>query len=155
MTPGRSRAGGQRQTLVLMIGLAFLGVAPAVSAAGDGSVSSHVHVSPLLVSLDLSATRAQAGQAVQAKATVSNIGTTLVKGVTVELRFDAAGLRVSKATEKVAQIKAGKNAVVSWSICGRLPGIYVLLARVTFDGASIDSPARLLTITPGGKKPCP
>ncbi len=54
----------------------------------------------------------------------------------------------------MAQIKAGKNAVVSWSVCGRLPGTYVLLARVTLDGASIDSPARLLTITPGGKKPC-
>jgi hypothetical protein len=154
MTSGRSPAGGRRRILVLLIGMVLLGTAPAVSAAGGGSISSQVHAFALLVSLDLSAASATVGQTVQARATVSNVGKTLVKKVTVELRFDPVGLRIGKATIDIAQIKPGKSAVVSWSVCGRVVGTYVLLARVTLDGTSIDSPARLLTITSGGKKTC-
>ena len=141
--------------LVVLIGVVLLGTAPAASAAGGGSIGGHVRPFQLLVSLDMSATRAQIGQVVQAHASVSNPGKTVVKKVTVELRFDPVGLRVPKALTVVAQIKAGSSATTSWSVCGRVVGVYVLLARVTLDGTSVDSAARVLTITSGGKKACP
>jgi hypothetical protein len=145
---------GRRRAIGALVGLVLLGSAPTASAAGGGTISSHVRASPLLVVLDLSATGTQVGQPVKAQATVSNLSKSLVKKVTVEMRFDPVGLRINKATTEIAQIKPGKSTSVSWSVCGQLPGTYVLLARVTLDGVSIDSSARLLTVAAGGKKTC-
>jgi hypothetical protein len=37
-------------------------------------------------------------------------------------------------------------------ICGQKPGTYIVLARATLAGNSVDSPARLLTITAGKER---
>jgi hypothetical protein len=154
VTSRRSVTRSPRRAIVALFGLVLLGGAPTALAADGGSISFHMRASPLLIALDLPAA-AQVGQAVKAQATVSNVSKSPVTKVTVEIRFDPVGLRINKTTTEITQIKAGKSATVSWSVCGRLPGTYVLLARVRLDGVSIDSSARLLRIVAGGKKPCP
>ena len=143
-----------RARLIALVALALLVPATEVLAAAGGPITGHVRVSPLVVRLDLSATTAPVGQAVGARATVTNVGSSLVRDIQVELRADPVGLRVTKPIVKIAQLKAGKSTVVSWSICGAVPGSYVVLVRTTESGASIDSAGRVLTITPGAKKAC-
>lgn len=128
--------------------------APAVLAGSEATVTGRVRVSPLTLSLELSTTNGTVGQTLQAQATVSNVGSFSIREIQVELRVDPGGLRVNKGTVDLAQIKAGKSAVASWAVCARVAGTYVLLARATADGASIESPARVLTIVPGGRRSC-
>ena len=146
----RLRRGG----LATLVALALLVQATDVLAVAGGAVTGHVRASPLVVTLDLSATTAPVGQVVQARASVTNLASSLVRDITVELRADPLGLRVTKPIVKVAQLKAGKSMALSWSICGLAPGAYVVLVRTTESGASFDSAARVLTITPRAKKTC-
>jgi hypothetical protein len=48
-------------------------------------------------------------------------------------------------------LKPGKSTTVSWNLCGRVAGTYVVLARGETGGVFVDSPARLLTIRAGPK----
>ena len=90
----------------------------------------------------------------QAQATVSNVGSSAIREIQVAFRVDPDGLRVNRGIVDLAQVKAGKSAVVSWSVCARVAGTYVVLARATADGASLESPARVLTIAPSGRRSC-
>lgn len=140
--------------LAALVTSSLLG-APVVLAEGGGAVSGVVRANPLVVTLELSTTTAAVGQAIQARATVSNLGPTTIRGIRVELRVDPSGLRLVKAAIDLAQLKAGKSSTVTWAVCGRVVGSYVLLARATAGGASIDSQAQVLTISSGGRKTCP
>jgi hypothetical protein len=72
--------------------------------------------------------------------------------VVVELRFDPVGVVVKSITGKTTfTLKPGKATTVTWNLCGRAAGTYVLLARAQTGGAFVDSPARLLTIRAGPK----
>jgi hypothetical protein len=51
-------------------------------------------------------------------------------------------------------LKPGESGLVAYTICGQRPGNYIVLARATLAGASVDSPARLLTITAGKERGC-
>jgi CARDB protein len=137
------------------IGLAALLLAPGIAAgASGGSVRGRVFASPLFVTLSLSPGSAQVGQPIKAEATVSNLGKQAISSIRLELRADRAGLAIRDAIAEVNNLKAGKSATVTWSVCGRTVGSYVLLVRATAGGVSIDSPARVLAIVAGGKKSC-
>ncbi len=150
----RPRSGAWRSRFAAALVVTTLLAAPVVLAGSEATVTGRVRVSPLTLLLELSTSTATVGQKLQAQATVSNVGASAIREVQVELRVDADGLRVNKNIVDLAQIKAGKSAVVSWSVCARVAGTYVVLARATADGASLESPARVLTIAHGSRRSC-
>ena len=136
--------------------LALLGIlvgvhASVVSGAGSGSVTGHVRASPLTITLTTSANATPTGGTIKAEARLSNLGTTTLRSISVELRADRTGLSIKGAVVTIAQLKPGKVATVSWSVCGASAGSYVLLARATEAGGSVDSGARLLSVVPSRK----
>jgi hypothetical protein len=120
----------------------------ALGSAG-GTVDARVTISPLTVVLALGSSEAPAGSRIQARATVANLGPLAVGPIVVTLRADRDGIAVrgSDLTKTIRRLAGGKASTVSWVICGREPGGYVLLASAALGEVSIDSPAVLLTIT--------
>jgi uncharacterized membrane protein len=129
--------------------------APVRVAADEASVAMVIRASPLRVALGLSTVSIPVGKTFQVKATVTNDGADPVRDIKVELRLDPVGLSVHKGSVRaISQIKAGKSAAVSWSVCATVPGSYVLLAQVDDDGATIESPARIVSVTGAGRRTC-
>ena len=85
-----------------------------------------------------------------AHAAVRNLGPASIAEVSVRLRAPA-GVVMRRTTAKLVRgLGPGATAVVGWSLCGWRPGAYLVFAEATFGHDVIDSPARLLTVTPGG-----
>jgi uncharacterized membrane protein len=139
---------------------AVLAVVLAAAMAGSinaesTSISASVGVVPLEIALDLSTLDARVGDAVRVRATVLNAGPNRVSNVTVELRVDTSGLSVRGGLNTtIARIQSGHAASVSWTLCPTRTGNYLVLARATVDGASVESEARLLTIAGQRKRGC-
>jgi hypothetical protein len=148
-TPRRLVAG-----VVAMI-LAF-GSPGAVIADPGAAVRAEVTVHPLTVVLTVSPSQAAVGKRVQVEASVLNRGPVRVSGISVELRAASDGLAVRTAlTQTIGHLRPAQRASVAWTVCGRVAGTYVLLARATVAGAAVESPARLLTIVSDRKGRCP
>ena len=115
--------------------------------ADTASVTATVQVGAVLISLDLSASEATLGHPIRARATVTNVGDATLSDIAVELRSDADGIRIRGAEGQViARLRAGRHETLSWTLCGRQVGSYVLLARVTVGGLSLDSEARVVSV---------
>ena len=123
-----------------------------VRAGDGGAVTGRVRAAQVMILLTTSSATSQVGGMVKAEARVTNLGATTLRSITVELRVDRIGLSVRDALATISQLKPGRAAIVTWSLCGAVAGSYVLLARVMVDETSIDSAARLLTVTPGRKR---
>jgi hypothetical protein len=142
------------------LGPAALAVALAVATASainaeSASISASVQVMPLEIVLDLSDSDALVGEWVRARATVTNAGATRVSDVTVELRVDSSRVSIrGGVTTTISRLKPGQAASVSWWLCGTQDGNYFVLARATLDGASVDSEARLLTVSGQRRRGC-
>jgi len=142
------------------LGPAALAVALALATASainaeSGSISASVQVMPLEIVLDLSDSDALVGESVRARATVTNAGSTRVSDVTVELRVDSSRVIVRGGlTTTISKLKPGQGASMSWWLCGTEAGNYFVLARATLDGASVESEARLLTISGQRRRGC-
>ena len=135
--------------LALVVVVAWV---PIALAASSGSVRGAVRIVPITVGLVVEPSSALTGVAVHAKATVVNASGSVTAAVRVELRIDRAGVVVKSETGKTSfTLKPGKSTSVSWNLCGRAAGTYVVLARAETDGVFVDSPARLLTIRAGPK----
>jgi hypothetical protein len=118
-------------------------------------VTATLRISPLGVVLDLSSATVPLGKTVQATATVTNWSSAAVRAVAVELRLDPAGLTVKPVgTREIRQIKGARQAAVSWTVCAASLGTYVLLAQATVNGDTVESAARILTVTGTGRKSC-
>lgn len=135
--------------LVLASNVPPVHVAP-VSAA---DVSAHVRSSPIEISLALSIASAAVGHRVQVQTTVSNLTRSALASLVVELRVDVEGLRIKPSDPQSISVKAGKDVSVRWLVCGVAPGSYVIVARATVGDQHVDSPARLLTVVEGSRKP--
>jgi subtilase family serine protease len=139
---------------------AILAVVLAVATAGStnaesASIEATVRVMPLAISLDLSTSQARVGDSVRARATVTNLGSVRVSNVVIELRVDAAAVSVRGAlASTIPRIQPGHAASISWNLCATRTGNVLILARATVDGASIESPARLLTISGQRNRGC-
>ncbi len=126
-----------------------------IRAGGDGSVHGGVDVSPLLVSLSLSTTTSVVGKPLRADVRVTNVGAARITNIVVEVRAATTGLRIKSITpQTISKLRPGEVGIVSSTICGQKPGNYIVLARATLAGNSVDSPARLLTITAGKERGC-
>jgi hypothetical protein len=145
----RSRAFALAAAIVLVGSLA-----QSVAGAGARPINASVRVSPISVTLALSPTSIRVGEQITATATVRNLTSTTIKVVQVQLRVDTSGLMLKPAGLQSVQVKAGKTADLKWSICGAVAGTYVVMARATVDGASIDSAGHLVTVVAGGRKRC-
>jgi hypothetical protein len=154
LAPGMTgRRIGSPITIVIAV---LVLTSPVVLAAGEGSLSATVRVSPLQARLELSATSTQVGKTFKATAVVTNVGPSVVKDVTVDLRLDGAGLVIERPGPKtIEQIKPVKAATVSWMVCAASPGTYLLLAQATVAGETVESAARVVTVTAGGRRSCP
>jgi hypothetical protein len=154
MTGGRRRP---VRGLVAVFGIAVaLGptIAPAL-AGPDGTVTGRVLVASLRLTLDLSSSTVSTGEQLLARSRLTNLGAAGLKGIVVTLRLDPDGLLVKRpASKTLQQLAPGRTATVSWSICGRRPGILIVLAQATVGGVTVESPARVLTIVDGGKRTC-
>ena len=140
-----------RRVLVLAL-VVVLASAPVALAASSGTVRGAVRIVPITVGLVVDPSSAATGVAVHAKATVVNASASVTAAVRIELRLDRVGVVVKAETGKTSfTLKPGKSTTVSWNLCGRVPGSYVVLARAETDGVFVDSPARLLTIRSGPK----
>ncbi len=142
------------------LGAAVLAVLLATATAGSisaesASINAAVRVMPLAISLELSTSEAKVGDAVRARATITNLGPTRVSKVSIEVRVNASGVRVKEPlVASIGQLQPGKSGSVSWSLCAVGPGGYLVLARATLGGASVESEARLLTIAGQSKRAC-
>jgi uncharacterized membrane protein len=135
--------------------LLVLVVAPVGVAAQDVSLKTVVRASPLRIALDISAASVPVGKTFQVKAAVTNDGADPARDIRVELRLDPEGLSVHKGSVRtISQVKGGKSASVSWSVCATVSGSYVLLAQADDDGATIESTARILSVTGTGRRAC-
>ena len=129
-----------------------LATAPVALASSSGSVRGAVRIVPITVGLVLDPTSAAVGASVKAKATVTNAAATGSATFRLELRLDSAGVVVkSGGNNGSITLKPGRSTTVTWNLCGRAAGTYVVLARAEIGGVFVDSPARLLTIRPGPK----
>ena len=107
------------------------------------------------VELDLSAAEARVADKVRATTNVTNGGAARLSGITVELRVDAAGLRIQGAsTTIITRLQPGRTSDSTWTICALQPGNYLVLATATLAGVSIDSLARLLSISGERRRGC-
>jgi hypothetical protein len=141
-------------TLAIVVVLALPGTVAGTSGAA-GRVTGRVVASPLGVTLQLALESVRVGQLVKAEARITNVGAVTLRGIAVEIRADRAGLAIRTPTVEVASLKPGRSTTVTWSVCGRVEGSYVLLARVTHDVVQLESEARLLSVTAGGRRACP
>jgi len=153
MTRRPARSGVRFLALAIAVALSQPGTSYA-SGGSAGSSRGLVLASPLLVTLTLSTSFASIGQTVKAEARVSNLGSSTLRSTRLELRADGTGLTISRPLNEIGQLKPGKSTSVSWSVCGRAAGSYVLLVRTTVAGIATDSPAQVLTVGPGGRKAC-
>jgi len=126
-----------------------------VVAADNATVGATVTVAPIVIELSLSAPQATVGDRVQARATVTNLGPSAVGPIDLTLRADSGGVRIQgDATKTNRKLAPGKEWSVSWTVCGRQAGSFVLLATARLGQVSIDSVAHVLTITPRPGKSC-
>ena len=141
-----------RMLCALALGALAAGV-PGSQAADSGSVQATVVPSPLLVRLSLAPARIGPGQTSRASATVTNLGPDRVRDVTLELRSEPPELSVTgRNPRRFSSIATGASANGEWTVCGRGPAHYVLVAqaRGRLPSGAIatgESDARLLTIT--------
>ena len=134
------------RTLAVALLVALL---TASSAAADSStLTGNVRVVGVDVVLTLSATVVRVGDKLKAQAKVANTGPARLAALTVELRLPATGLAVSGSTvARIVRLQPGQIATTSWTICAAQAGNYLLLARVTVDGAVVESAAHLLSVS--------
>jgi subtilase family serine protease len=141
--------------LALILAATTAGSINAESTSISASVGASVNVLPLEIALDLSSLNARVGDPVRVRATVTNAGPTRVSNVAVELRVDTSGLSVRGAlTATIPRLQPGHATSVYWNLCPIRTGNYLVLARATLGGASIESEARLLTIEGQRKRGC-
>ena len=73
----------------------------------------------------------------------------------ITLRADETGIRIrSDISRSTRRLGPGKAWSVAWTLCGRTPGAYVILAAVRLGETTVESPGRLLVITPGSGSSC-
>ena len=144
-----------RRRIVALASALVLAAAPVALAGPSGSVTATVRVQPLVVTLALEPSTANVGASIQARSTITNNSESSSLAVRVELRLDPVGVVVkSSAGHDALTIRPGRNVSAKWTLCGRTPGSYVVLARVTVGDTEVESPARLLTIRPNPKGSC-
>jgi hypothetical protein len=148
----RGRGRGVRATVLAAL-LALL-TAGSLQAESSASISASVQVAAIDVELALSAASARVGDKVRADAKVSNVGSTRVADVVVEVRVDTAGLGVKGGKTTISRLAAGRSTTVSWTLCALQPGNYVVQARAVVAGVAVDSEARLLTVAGIRRKGC-
>jgi uncharacterized repeat protein (TIGR01451 family) len=122
--------------------------------AESASIDASVQVAAFSVQLTLSASTARVGDTVRAEATVTNLGKTRITGLVVELRVDSAGIRLKSSSSTIGKLQPGRAATVSWSLCAGQQGNYLILARATSGGVSVDSTARLLSVSGTRRSGC-
>lgn len=138
---------GQRRGGAFVLALLLVAVMTGSSNAESTSINASVRIASVEVTLSLSTLAARVGDTVRAQVAVTNLGSTLLSTVTVELRGDSPGLSVRGAvTATVSRLKAGHTTTLTWKLCALQEGNYVVLARATADGASVDSTARVVSI---------
>ena len=163
MIPIRSRrpAGPEATDRRRHFGAPFLAVLLALVTAGSleaessASIEATVQVTSIDLQLALSASSARVGDKLRADATVTNLGSSRLASIDIELRVDTAGLGIKgNGKTTVSKLAAGRSATVSWSICALQPGSYVVQARALVAGVAVDSQARLLAVTGVRRKGC-
>lgn len=151
----RSRGHVRAILLATAVALVTSGAgATAVDGAATGTVGGRVLVSPIAISLTISPTTVLTGEPATARATVTNLGPTRVGRISVRLRL-ASGLMIrGRQIQAIRRLPSGAAGSLLWSLCGRTPGAYLVIAEATLGTLVLDSPARLLTVNPGGPT-CP
>jgi hypothetical protein len=141
-----------RVLCALVLGALAVGV-PSSQGADSGSVPATVIPSPLFVSLSLEPARIGPGQTARASATVTNLAPDRVRDLTLALRSDPPGVSVTgRNPRRFSSIAPGASATGEWTLCGRGPAGYVLVAeaRARLPSGAVatgESAARVLTIT--------
>lgn len=130
-----------------------VGVVPGASGGGGEAVLATVSASPLCVALSLSDERLGPGETARAAASLYNLGTVPVRRVTIALRGDPGGFRVTGSNpDGVAALDGASSVSRGWTICGRGPATYVLVARAGGElpsgaVANAESDARVVRVT--------
>ena len=122
--------------------------AGAQAATGD-SVTAHVLMSPVALDLTITPSTAKAGAWVGALVTVRNIGPAGLARVAVRLRAPTGLVLRPASARSIRRLAAGSTKALSWALCGRAPGAYLVFAEASFDGIIVVSATRLVSITAG------
>ena len=138
--------------VAVTLGLLAVGV-PGSQGAGSGTAPATVVASPLFVTLSLTPSRIGPGQTSRVAATVTNLGPERIRDVRLTLRSDPTGLSVTGPNpRRLSTLAPQASATGEWTLCGRGPASYVLVAQAHGrlpSGASAtgESDAHVLTVT--------
>jgi hypothetical protein len=144
----RLRGFAGRVSAPLVVALLAFAIAGSANAESS-SITASVRVAPIDVALVLSGSSARVGDKIRAQATVTNLGTSQLTGISVELRVDSTGLAIrGSAVTTISRLKSGASVSSTWTLCAVQPGNYLVMAHATAaDGVAVDSAARLLSIS--------
>lgn len=150
---GRTQSVNRGSAPLALLLLALAGGIPGADGANSASVGARVFPAPLEVTLTVSPTQIGAEETARAAAVVTNVGPERVRDVSLELRGDPTGLRVTgRNPRRFSGLPSGAGADAQWLACGRNPATYVLVAQARAklpSGVAVaaESAARLLTVT--------
>jgi len=129
-------------------------VAAAVDGASTGTLDGRVLMSPITLTLEVTPASLAVGQVAAATVSLVNLGPVAISRIAVRLR-NATGLAVrGRQPQWIRLLAVGGSGSLSWSLCGRAPGSYLVFAEATLGAIVVDSPARLVTVRPGPGR-CP
>ena len=129
----------------------------AACAAQTGSTSSitgHVLVNPLSVSLTVPAGPVKPGKEFVVKATVSNAASAELSNVQATLLRDPAIVLYDPATQVLGKLGPRRSAKFTWAACSATPGNYVVMARATAGVFTAESQGALVAVAPGRSPQC-
>jgi hypothetical protein len=134
--------------------------AAGVDGASEGPLDGRVLMSPLAISLEIAPSTVRPGELAGGRVTVTNLGPIALSRISIRLRFPSELLLRGRQPLSVRRLASGASASVTWLLCGRTPGSYLVFAEATFGSTFgslvVDSPARLLAVRPGtGRCPGP
>jgi hypothetical protein len=137
--------------LAFTLGALAVGV-PSSRSAERGSIPATVVPSPLVVTLSLAPARIGPGQVSRATALATNLGRDRLRDAMLTLRSDPPGVSLTgRNPRRFSSLASGASATGEWTVCGRGPASYVLVAQARGSlpsGAVVtgESEARVLTI---------
>ena len=141
-----------RALLALALGALAVGTPGSAEGCAE-SIPVSVIASPLTVTLSVLPAQIGRGRTARAVATVTNLGSRRVDHLTLALRSDQPRLGVAGPDPvRLSSLAPGARATGRWTVCGRVPASYVLVAQARGSlpsgaTATAESEARTLAVT--------
>ena len=125
-----------RLVAALIAGLAALAGVTVAAADGSQTISATIRAEgDVTVRLQVPSSQIRVGEEVMVSAEVANGSGEALRSARLILHVDEVGLHVQGGSVRVVgRIASGSSASVTWSVCAKRPGNYLLLSTVDSAG---------------------